>query len=306
MPQAICGVVICLGQKGEGLGRIVARLHLQRGPVDGAAIQPRRRAGLQPAHLQAKAIKRFGQADGGGSPVASAVLSLHPPGGNFGLADMDQAIQESAGGQHHGSRRRFLRRSPSSTPVDACRPSKSGLPRSLRGFPDRKSAQQCRLHCRAIKRAIGLGAGPAHRRALAAVEQAKLDARRIRHAAHQARPAHRSRAPDGPCPPRQWRDCRTSRPGCRERWVSSRVRAPSARRRRRRFAAGMAAADHDDVVSRSCAVANTRIAAIRAIVHFPMQKSRNTESSNSSTSTWPVMRPMARIARRKSSAKSSG
>jgi hypothetical protein len=31
--------------------------------------------------------------------------SLHPACGNFCFPDMDQAIQESAGGQHHSSRK---------------------------------------------------------------------------------------------------------------------------------------------------------------------------------------------------------
>ena len=43
-----------------------------------------------------------------------------------------------------------------------------------------------RLHRLAIELAVGLGARPAHGRALAAVEQAELDAGRIRDPAHQA------------------------------------------------------------------------------------------------------------------------
>ena len=43
-----------------------------------------------------------------------------------------------------------------------------------------------RLHGRGIELAVGLGARAAHRRALAAVEHAELDAAGVRHAAHEA------------------------------------------------------------------------------------------------------------------------
>ncbi len=42
------GLCDALGQRRERLGRLVARLHLDRAPVDGAAIEPRRRPGLEP------------------------------------------------------------------------------------------------------------------------------------------------------------------------------------------------------------------------------------------------------------------
>ena len=52
--------------------------------------------------------------------------------------------------------------------------------RQIRRLPDR------RLHRRCVKLAVGLGARAAHRRSLAAIEHAKLDAAGIRDAAHQA------------------------------------------------------------------------------------------------------------------------
>ena len=100
------------------------------------------------------------------------------------LADMDQAAQERAGGQHHGAGARARGHPPGARP----RPRR---PRSTRsstspsitvrfgGLADRA------LHRRGVELAVGLRARPAHRRALAAVEHAKLDAAAVGDAAHQ-------------------------------------------------------------------------------------------------------------------------
>ncbi len=52
MWQAICGVVIASVRKRERHGRVVAGLHLEAVPVDGAAVEPGRGAGLEPAHAR--------------------------------------------------------------------------------------------------------------------------------------------------------------------------------------------------------------------------------------------------------------
>ena len=240
MWQAICGVVIRVGQERERHRRIVAGLHLERGPSRSSAVEPRRGAGLEPAHAQARGRRagRTGRSQGA-SPTR--------PAGILRLADMDQAAQERAGGQHHragarcAARRRSRRRRPG-------RPStiRSSTAASIdvRGSGWRQIAA-C-IAC-AVELAVGLGARAAHGRALAAVEHAELDAGRVGDPAHQRRRARRSRAPDGPCRARRWPDCRTSRRWSRSLWVSSSVRAPSARGRGRRLAAGVAAADDDDV-----------------------------------------------------------
>ena len=49
-------VLDALGQRRERLGRIVARLHLDRRPVDGPAVEPRRGAGLEPAERKAQCV----------------------------------------------------------------------------------------------------------------------------------------------------------------------------------------------------------------------------------------------------------
>src|SRR6266576_5371045 len=48
-----------LGHHRKRLRRIVAWLHLHRGPVDRGAVEARRRAGLQPAQPKAGALKRL-------------------------------------------------------------------------------------------------------------------------------------------------------------------------------------------------------------------------------------------------------
>ena len=95
MPHSICGVFDPLGQRRERLGRLVARLHLQRRPVDRAAVEPRRRAGLQPAERKADIFQRARQSER--RRFADAA------GGNLFFADMDQAAQKRSGGEHHGA-----------------------------------------------------------------------------------------------------------------------------------------------------------------------------------------------------------
>ena len=51
-------IVDPVGQHRKRLGRIIARLHLHGGPVDGAAVEPRRRSGFQPAKRKAEALQR--------------------------------------------------------------------------------------------------------------------------------------------------------------------------------------------------------------------------------------------------------
>ena len=73
---------------------------------------------------------------------------------------------------------------------------------------------------------VGLGARGAHRRALAGVEGAELDAGARPRRAPWRRPARRSRAPGGPCRCRRWPGCSSSAPRVSMLCVSSSVRAP--------------------------------------------------------------------------------
>ena len=92
MWQTTCGVVIALGEEREGLGRVVAALHLEAVPVDGAAIEAGRGPGLEPAHAQPEPVETGREAKGRG--LADA------PGRDLALADMDQPVEEGAGGEH--------------------------------------------------------------------------------------------------------------------------------------------------------------------------------------------------------------
>ena len=71
------------GEERERLRRIVALLDLEAAPVDGAAIEPGRRSGLQAAEGEAQALEGIGQADR--RPLADAA------GGDTLFADVDQA-----------------------------------------------------------------------------------------------------------------------------------------------------------------------------------------------------------------------
>ena len=83
-----------LGAEAERRGIVVAGLHLKAGPVDGAAIEARRSAGLEAASAQAEIFQRFAQQDGVGFTGASGGILL--------LAAVDQAVEEGAGGDDDG------------------------------------------------------------------------------------------------------------------------------------------------------------------------------------------------------------
>ena len=84
-----------VGHDRKRLRRIVAGLHFDRGPVDRGAIEPRRRAGLEPAERKAGAFERGRKAhrrrlaDPAGRPVL--------------FAEMDQPAQKGAGGDDDGA-----------------------------------------------------------------------------------------------------------------------------------------------------------------------------------------------------------
>ena len=152
----------------NGFRRIVARLHLQRRPIDAAAIEPRRRAGFQTAEREADIFQRARQ------PQRRRFADA--AGGNLFFADMDEAAQKRAGGQHHGAAGNFAAVGEFHAAHAAVRRSPDRRPR-LRS-PANSALPNCRLHRRRIELAIGLRARAAHRRAFAAVEHAKLDAAR--------------------------------------------------------------------------------------------------------------------------------
>ena len=83
-----------LGHIGEGRRFIVARLDFEPGPVDGPAVQARRRSRLEPPQRKPEL------AQGARQPVGGRIAD--PSGRNLLLADMDHAAEERPGRQHDG------------------------------------------------------------------------------------------------------------------------------------------------------------------------------------------------------------
>ena len=236
MPHSIWRFVDALGQHRERLRHIVAGLHLERFPIDRAAIEPRRRAGFQTAEREAIFFQCGGKTHRGRFADAA--------GGNLFFADVNEAAQKSAGGQNH-------RAAGNLTAVGEFDPANAAIfddeiigfrfnDREIRRFPNR------RLHGRRIKLAVGLGARTAHGRAFAAVENAELDAAFIGHMAHEAVQSidfpHQmafAEAADG-------RIAGHGADGGESVRHQGRLRAHTGGRGRG-FTAGMAAANHDNV-----------------------------------------------------------
>lgn len=89
-----------LGEERERDRLGVGRLHLEARPVDAAPVEPRRGAGLEPAHAKAKAVEPIRKADR--RRLADSA------GRNPLLADMDDALEESAGGEDDRPRAVFI------------------------------------------------------------------------------------------------------------------------------------------------------------------------------------------------------
>ena len=171
--QAICGLRQPLGEERERHRGLVAGLHLQPRPVDGPPVQPRRRAGLEPAEAQAEPKQALGQAHGRAVADPARRPAL--------LAEMDLAAQEGAGGQDHRAR----------APIGAGAVDHARDPAGLdEQILDLGLAQveaglgvEQRAHGPRVELAVGLGARALHRRPLAAVEHPELDAAGIDRAA---------------------------------------------------------------------------------------------------------------------------
>ena len=85
-----------LGAKAERRGNGIAGLHLKLREIDGARVEPRRRAGLEPAHFEAQAAQRLTQQHRGRLARASGRILV--------FSAMDQAVEKSAGGDDDRAR----------------------------------------------------------------------------------------------------------------------------------------------------------------------------------------------------------
>ena len=203
------------------------------------AVEPRRRSGLQPAERKAEPLQRQRQARrAGASPTRPAGVCRSPiwirPRRNVPVVSTT-APQASS--------RPSARRTPVTRAVADHQIVDLALDhRQIRGLADRA------LHRRRIELAVRLGARPAHRRSLAPVEHAELDAARVGDPAHQAVEridlAHQMALAE----PADRRIAGHRADG-REPVRDQRGRRAHARSRGRGLAAGVPAADHDDVES---------------------------------------------------------
>ncbi len=227
------------GEHGERLGRLIARLHLHRGPVDRAAVEARRGAGLQASQGEAEPCQRVRQAQH--RCLADAA------GGDASLPDVDQPAQKRPGGEHDraGAERPPVgQRHATDATIDD---------RQIVDLPldhrETGSLPDGLLHRGRIECPIGLGPRSAHRRTLAAVEHTKLDAAPVRDAAHE--PVERIDLADQVAlsEPADRRIAGHGTDG-REAMGDQRGRRAHSRSGSRRFASGVPATDDDDVEAR--------------------------------------------------------
>ena len=83
-----------LGAEAERRRVVVAGLHRELRPVDGASVEARWRASLEAAAAQAERLERFAEQDGGGFAAASGGILL--------LAAVDESVEKRAGGDDDG------------------------------------------------------------------------------------------------------------------------------------------------------------------------------------------------------------
>ena len=95
MWQLICGWTIFLVRKLKGVGSASPGCSSKAFPVDGAAVEARRRAGLEAAGAKAEGAERLAEQDGGGLPAAAGGIAL--------FAAVDEAVEEGSGGDDGGA-----------------------------------------------------------------------------------------------------------------------------------------------------------------------------------------------------------
>ena len=215
---------------------LVRGLALERRPVDGPAVEPRRRPGLEARQRQAEGAQLVGERRR--RPLAD------PAAGAAGHAEMELAAEEGAGGEHHRPGRQLAsvgkqqaRHPPALEP--------QGARFALDHLQPRLPVDQV-VDRLPVAAPVGLDPGPPHRGALAGVEHPIVDRGLVRGAGDQAvirvdlademalaEPAHRRVA-------RHRADLVAAE-------ADQGHRGAEPRRRGRGLGAGMAAADDDDV-----------------------------------------------------------
>ena len=166
-----------LGQHRERLRRLVAGLHLAGSPSRWCGRRAAAACRSSAARAQIRRAPRSGKGRAhGASPTRPAGVCCSPiwirPRRNVPVVRTTAPVRKFAA---------IRQANPGNAPVvDQQVVGLAFDDRQVRRFPDR------RLHRSGIKLAVGLGARPPHRRTLAAVEHAELDAAPIGDPAHQA------------------------------------------------------------------------------------------------------------------------
>ncbi|MCY1223852.1 hypothetical protein D9M72_359920 [compost metagenome] len=168
-------VLLRATQEGEHRYRIqVARLLFHHREIDGAAVDAWRRAGLQAALRQIQALQARRQRHRCRVAGAAAGVVVQP--------DVDLAVQEGAGGQHH--------RAGAEGDADLRHGADDAVALHYQVVNGLLEQHQVRLVLQprtdrlAVQHAVRLGARGAYRRALAGVEDAELDAGLVRGGGH--------------------------------------------------------------------------------------------------------------------------
>ena len=223
---------------------IVAGLPFERREIDGAPVESRRRSGLEPAHGQGELAQSRAERLRRGITGAPSFVLFE--------ADVDQSRQERAGGQHHGVR---LERHAHLRDHAGHRRACSGV--DHREVIDRLLEQrevglvlEPPTDRGSIESAVRLGTRRSHRRALARVECAELDARLVRRDRHRA--AQRIDFLDEmPLADAADRRIAGHLPQCFDAVGEKQRLASHPRARERGLGPGVAAADDNDIVLRS-------------------------------------------------------
>src|SRR6185312_14836231 len=163
-------------QRAEYLRFGIAGVRRQTLPVDGAAVQPRGRSGLEAAEREGKAVKGAGKANGGGF--------TDPAGPRLAVADMHDSTQKSPRGENRGC-------TANTGAIGRNNGREATVIANLQILDGRRSQGQawCILqqtpHRTPIQRTVSLRPRAADGRPLATVEQLEVDTSPVGGAAHQ-------------------------------------------------------------------------------------------------------------------------
>ena len=223
-------------EEAEHRHRVVTRLHRHHREIDRACIEPRRRAGLEPALRQLELLQARRERDRRRIARTPRGVVLH--------AHMHQAIEKGARGQHHGG---GLEAHPDLGDDAGDAIAHHGeIIHPLLEQPQIGLVFQAPANRRLVQHAVSLGARGPYRRPFGGVEGAELDAGFVRGCRHRAAKGvdflHQmalADAADGRIAAHRTEGLDVVRQQQRA--------CAHARRRKRSFGPGVTAADHNDI-----------------------------------------------------------